>query len=271
MQVEEIWQENKRWILGVAGGLVLFFILLKLVGSLFDSAGAQRRVTLRVRNVNREEFYDSEDLKQTRRDAQELELELQRVQAAVAFVPDEEFLAEGKADLDSHYDLVSRRVRGDLLDRAMEYSVDIDGAALRWATPVGREEIGYTLVALELLEQAALRLLAAGEVVKSRDPEARGLVAVNYLRIEAAAKRRPARGGRGSGRASAGPARTTEYRLAFDFRADEATTSLFLEKCRSEQPVICLSNTDFTIRSGRNPGDPLAVRGQLLAVTIDDL
>lgn len=266
--MEDFWQENKRWILSVTGGVVLFFIGLKLVASLFDSAGAQRRVSLRVRNVNREEFYDAKDLETLRSDAEVLAGDFDALQAAVAFVAEDEFLAGGKGDLDSHYDLVSRRVRADLLDRGMEYSVEIDSSSLQWATPVGRVEISYTLIALNLLEQAAQRLLTAGEVIKGRDPQARGLVAVNRLKIEAPARRRSMRRGPGSESSGEGLEVTTAYRLSFEFRADEATTSLFLELCRSEQPVICLADSGFSINSGRESGDPLTVRGELLAVTI---
>jgi hypothetical protein len=177
-------------------------------------------------------------------------------------------VAEGKADLDSHYDMVSRRVRADLLDQGMAFSIDLDSSALQWATPVGRVEVGYTLIALQLLEQAAQRLLAAGEIVKSRDPEARALVAVNQLKIEAPPKRRATRRSSTADLGADAQLATSVYRLSFDFRADEATTSLFLELCRSEQPVICLGNSGFSIKSGREQGDPLTVRGELLAITV---
>ncbi|MHC5064829.1 MAG: hypothetical protein ACYTG5_12745 [Planctomycetota bacterium] len=268
--MEELWQEHKRWILGVAGGLLLFYIGIKIVDGIYDSAGAERRLAIRVRNFNREELFDQKMLKDLEADTAALAERADVLRKAAVFTLAEEFQAVGKADLDGHYDLVSRRVRDDVMDTAMAYSVDLSSSDLRWDTPVGREEIADTLVGLSLLEEVALRMLEAGEVVKGRDPDAIGLVGIDLLRVDGRPSERTRR--RRSGAQQDGlPESYAEYRLTFEFRADEATVSLFLEKCRSDEPVICLQGDGFSMRQGRDIGDPVLTKGQVLAITMSDL
>ncbi len=268
--MEDLWQEHKRWILGVAGGLLLFYIAIKIVDGIYDSAGAERRLAIRVRNINNEDLYDQKMLNALEAEERALEERSQKLRAAAVFVPAEDFLAAGKGDLDAHYNLLSRRVRDDVMDRAMAYSVDLSSSDVQWETPVGRAEIADTLIGLNLLEQVAVRLMEAGEVVKGRDPDALGLVGINSLRIDGRPSERSRRR-RSVSEPNSLPPAYAEYRLSFEFRADEATASLFLEKCRSDQPVICLQGDGFSIRQGRNIGDPVLCRGQVMAITLSDL
>lgn len=266
--MEEFWQQNRRWLLGVGVGLVLFLVGRELAARIFDGQSSVRRLTGVVRSTNSGEFYDREDLDAARSRSEGLDRDLEALRAAVCFAPGEEFLTRGKGDLDVHADILGRQIRGAIRARAQEQAVELDGGAIVWTTPVGVEAIAAHLVGLQLLRDATERLFAASEEARARDPLATGLVAIESLRLEdrPTASRRGRRARRGREPQAEG---LREHRVSFRLRCDAPTATAFLERLRSESPVICIDSDGFSMTSAGR-GEPLLVQGRLIAVVEED-
>ncbi len=266
MDLHDIWQENKRWILGVIAGLLIYWTGSTIVKGIYSTAAVRQQIRNQQRSVQSEPLYTSEALAAARTEQEELEAARGRLDGALEFVPDDEFLLAGKGDPHLHFDVVSRRVRRELVHRADALGVEHSESDVNWKPPVG-EAIQPTLIGLALLEAAGHRLLDAHERVRSANFDALGLVSVEAFDVTAHNVGRRGRSTRGRPRAAASSSSVQEHRVKFKFRADEATTLLFLEACRSQEPHIALG-ADFLMTPGAAPGGPLTVSGTLLALRL---
>lgn len=266
MDLQDFWQENKRWVLGVVAGLIVYWIGSSIVGAAFGGEAAVKGVKALAVGLNREEFYDREALEAARAENERLKELAARVRAHVGFVPDDEFVLVGKGDPELYFPDVERRVRQHVLVRAQELSVALDERGLVWPPPVGREEIQERLIGLCALQHAADRLLDAGQETLRRAPDAVGLQSIDQLAIDKrVSSRRPPRQGSSPDAAVAGL--LDEYRVKFAFRTDVATLQAWLEKLRSEKPSIGLS-PDLRVTPGDQVGDPVLVQGTLSALVL---
>lgn len=260
MDANELWQENKRWILGVALGAVVFWVASTVIGGVYGTTGASRQIRTARQELAGQAFYTQAALHNAQQEAEQVQASLDELTKAMVFVPGDEFLVAGKGDPDLHFDAVSRRVKRDLLRRADALGVRLLEKDLDWPAPVS-EEIQPTLIGLNLLEQVALRLLDAHERVKGWDAEATGLDSIETLRVVAAGRTSGSRARRGASEV------VQEEKVSFKVRADEATVKLFLESCASKAPPIALA-PDFKMTVGPAPGDPLLVSGTMLALRL---
>jgi len=272
MDYNEIWQENKRWILGVALGAIVFWIGTLVIDGLYSAEPTERLTSKAQRAVRSEDgFYDSSARTAAESEHEELGALRQRLDKTLEFVPLDEFLLAGKGLPDLHFDSVSRRIKRQLVDSADALGVELDDKDLAWKAPEGREQIQSSLISLCLLEQAARRLMKAHEQVRAADPAAIGLAAIDSLRIDDASRRRQRpvpRRRRDQNRIDVADW-VSEENVRFKFRADSAVVQLFLELCRRESPVISLA-PDFKMVPGRAAGDPLVVSGVLSAIRLRD-
>ena len=263
MDTHEVWQENKRWILGAALGFVVFWVGSTVIDGLYSTTTSRSRISKARRSLANDDLYTSSALRDARKERDALEASRARLVEAMVFEPLPEFVLEGVGDPDLHFDQVSRRVKRDIVRRAGGLGVEIAEKDLEWNSPVG-DEIAPTLVALCALDQAASRLMDSHEQVREWDPEALGLVGIDQFRIGAPG-RTESRGRRSRRKGQDDVVR--EESVRFRFRADEATVVQFLESCASARPPLTLSS-DFKMTVGRAPGDPLVVSGTLNAVSL---
>jgi hypothetical protein len=266
LDLNDIWQQNKRWILGVGAGLVLFWLGTVIVRSIWNGERAESAVESVFRSTRGEQYYQANERTAAKTDGEELAAAEQRLRSALEYVPEDRFLLAGKSDPDLHFDQVSREVRRTLVEKAQQYAVELSGGDLVWEPPVG-DEIGRTLLGLSVLHHAVDRLLDAGDRVRSTDPEALGVTRIDQFKVEKSTQRKPRRRGRDASVDVEG--RIVETDVTFTFRADAGTVALFLEKCRAMAPALVLSE-GFKIEAGRHPGDPLTVKGRVSALTILD-
>lgn len=267
MDVHEIWQENKRWILGVAIGAVVFFIAHTVIGSTFDSRRVEMQARRMASGVAGEPKFDQKARDALQEESETLiALERDLIQA-VRFVPRPEFDLHGKGSFHLHFDEVSRAARARMLAGAERAGVDLAAKDIVWPTPATEDEAQSVLLALDLLDDALARMYAASEEVRAAAPDAHGLVAVDELRIEGDKK-----AARGRRRAAADAnERIKEYRVNFKLRADAPTVIAFLERFKhGDRPINLGSNPPLSIRAdGKRPGQPLLVSGSLVAMFVE--
>lgn len=274
MDLNDIWTQNKRWILGVLVGALLFYVAGQIVQSIYDGRAAEAKVIGLTNKLRKQAYYDTKARKQAKETGEVLAQAQQRLEAELEFAPNDRFVLAGKGDADLHFDRVARDVRSELVDKAQQFSVELPASALRWTAPVGREEIERTLLGLDVLHTSLDRLLDAGEEVRSRSAfGALGLQSVEKFEVTHKKGRRSrGRFNRGGSRRRKSDdidvsERVDEYEVAFKFRADAPTVQLFLERCRSQSPAVLLQD-GFKFKSGRNSGDPLSVTGRLVGIIV---
>jgi hypothetical protein len=264
MDFHDLWQEHKRWILGVAIGLIAFWVGGAIIASTFDTAAEQRKIAGHVRYAQDEKRFDSNALQAAKQEAAALDTVASNLRKALVFQPGEDFVLEGKGDPGLHFDKVNRDVRAHLLASADQAGVDLQAKDLQWPAAVGRAEIEETLLGLCVLRDAMDRLLAAHEQVRTANVEAAGLVSIDSFKVIG----RSAGSGTRRRRAAVDEAALVEeVAVELRMRADAAVVQLFLEACRSDS-ARPISIRDFKMQAGRAPGEPLTVQGTLLALRI---
>ncbi len=267
MDLQDIWQEHRRFILGVLGGLIVFLIAKSTITGLFDATGSVRAATTSA--VVGKPVFDAQARTELQRRNEALTAEFDRLRDSVAFVPGEEFELAGKGAFDTYFPQVERRVRTTILQAAQAGGVELADQDLVWPAPSSREEVAATLVALAAMEQAALRLFDAGESVLAVDPEALGVSTVESLKYESRTSSRARLGGARLGRGSDEVELVEERLVSFVVRCDLKTLQVWFEALRGQNPPLALQ-PGLMVKQGEQVGDPLTVRGTLAVLTVKD-
>ena len=262
MDIHDLWQEHKRFILGVLGGLLAFWIGWLVIGSVWDESAALKRARADVQSVSGE-LYDDKALTELRDENEKLTQTEQALVKALAFKPRDEFQLEGKGPADLHFDTTNRKMRQRWRALCEDKNVELLDRNLEWAIPTEREDIQSTLLAFDLIDHAVQRLLVAHDAVRKKDPEALGLIAIDKLRVD---KQKGSQGYRGAQTKLRIEEVLLEDRVEFALRCDAAVLWLFCEACRSASPPIALA--DFKFVQGKSAGDPLVATGKLSALQI---
>ncbi len=264
MDLHDIWQENKRWILCCLLGLVIYWVGGYVVESVWSDQTVVRAIQRSQSQVQGDQ-YDQGALKAAKTESEALKAVRGRLAKALVFDPGDDFRLAGKGDPELWWDRRSRAVKEEVMSRADEEGVELAEKALEWPVPTERDEIESTLIGLSLLRQSALRLIDAYRTVLAADAEMAGPLVIESMKVESGRRgatsfiqrRRKSRPGEGL---------VQEERMRFVFRATEPVIELFLEACRSEDPPLAVA--EFKAMMDRRPGDPLKVTGALTAISL---
>ncbi|MBX3464474.1 MAG: hypothetical protein KF830_14995 [Planctomycetes bacterium] len=263
MDVGAFVQENKRWLIGVAIGGIVYAIGSAVIGSIYAADAARATARQLVRQAGSTPLYDQAALAAAREEAERLQAEKQRLRDELAFVPTARFQLEGRGAADEYLFQVGRALKQSILNAAKERDVLVADKDVAWDVPTGVDEIRGVLFGLELLDELTRRLFAAHDAVRAAHGEAIGLRALTSLRVE------PRRAQRGLGR----PARAGEVdlrdqlvqeRVSFHIQADEATCARLLESMR--QPGRTLVVEAWQLQQPPRLGEPCTVKGTLQGI-----
>ncbi len=260
MDLHDLWQEHKRFLLGALAGFVAFWIGWIVIGSVYSPDTVLKKARTDAQAVSGE-LFDQQALVTLRDENARLLAAEESLRKALAWQPRDDFVLEGKGPADLHFDTLNRRLRQRLRGLLEEQGVELPEKTLEWTVPTEREEIQGLLYAFDLIDHTAQRLLAAHRRVRETNPEAQGLAAIEKVRIE---RTKAAATYRGGGRAKVRIEDVVqEERIELQLRCDSHVLRLFLEACRAEQPPIGLA--DLKVQQSRLPGDPLLVTCKLAA------
>lgn len=259
MDVGAFVQENKRWLLGCAIGVVVWQVAGAVVGATFAAAPPSARAL----GAPSGEVYDDAALAAARDENERLLAERQRLQRELAFVPTPRYLLAGKGAADEYLFQVGRELRQKILAAANERDVQIAETSITWDVPGGVDEIRATLLGLELVDEVQRRLFAAHDAARAAAPDSQALRGILALKLESR------RGQRAQPRSSTPGTLDvrdvmTQERVAFQFQADEAVLSAFLESCR--QPGRTLVIEAWQVLKPARPGEPCSVKGSLQGI-----
>ena len=164
MDFDGYWQENKRFLVATAAGVVLFLIGWMAIASFFgDELTSQRRRLKSVQADLKRPMYTSADLSSARAENEALERVFSELAERVEFEPRPEFaLRPGDAPSSRYFGVVSD-VRDDLIVRCSRAGLEFpDELGLPKLAPTREQEIARYLEALDVIEATLQMGIEAG-------------------------------------------------------------------------------------------------------------
>ena len=158
MDVGAYWQENKRFVVTVGAGVLVFLIGFGIETSLYQgkissALGAIRRNTTQLKELK----FSTQDQREAEAENAALRAAVERLTVAASFRPRPEFVPDPSAGSSAnHYLRTVTRVREDLLQRANRASMKLESSlGMPELSPTVEREILRYLEALDLVETVA--------------------------------------------------------------------------------------------------------------------
>lgn len=267
MDLNDIWQQHKTWILGVLGGLLLFFIAQSMISNTYSTTSFRGQIAKANKELKKEHFSTQQKAAAERKKV-ELTKRLSRLRAKLEFKPRDDFLLEGKQRGPAVYYLRQEgMVRSKLVEAMESTGVEFGAEDLGMPSepPIGRDEKQLYLHGLDLIDDSLTRLLDAAAEATDRDPDAHGLRAVESIKLETGS--RTGRSGRGSRRGRGQEVKRREVMASVKLRCDSLTLQIFLERMLGNDSLRPLVISDIeVVDKGDRPGQPLVVTLELKAL-----
>jgi hypothetical protein len=165
MDLNDYWQENKKFLTVVFAGVVLFLIGQMLINSTL--ASDLKRANNRIKSARsdlRKEMYTSAQLKQLETTNEQLGEVVATLKEAVAFVPRREFqLDDAGGRVTNQFFSIVTAARDDVLRLAGRQGVRLpDDLGLPGLSPTHEDEIVRTLEALDVIDRGLRLGIRAG-------------------------------------------------------------------------------------------------------------
>ncbi len=270
MDLNDFWQENKKWILSCVAGLIVFLIAKSVVHSSYvlPVLAKYRSARADYSKIKAEDRYLDKHLKDAKTDREALRSRLATLRDALHFELADRFDLNGKGDAELHLATVYAGVRGGVFKKTDDEDVEFLEKAFTWSPETEPDKIQRRLIGVSLVEHVVTQLLSAHRTVTKDDYSAMGLRSIldfKMDRTQRSSRRRSGRRDRGVQAVDL----VSEVSVAFKFEADNATIHHFLENCRVARPRVTLGA--FKVVPGRRPGDPLLVTGDIRALSVKPL
>ena len=166
MDLNEYWQENKRFLVATASGVVVFLVGTMVVDHFFriELRSLQRSAASASAKLRGESMYDSTQLGEAEKQNEALKQAVDALTKATAFEARPGFRLDAKAGAPTNqYFATVSRVRDDLLKTAGRGNLRVpDDLGLPALSPTREAEIERFLEALDLVDRAVRYALAAG-------------------------------------------------------------------------------------------------------------
>ena len=204
MDLNEYWQENKRFLVATASGVVLFLVGTMAIDRAFrgELLALQRSSASAAAKLRNEAKYGSDALQEAEKQNEELENTVATLSQAAAFRARPAFRLDPKAGAPSNqYFSAVSRVREELLRAAGRGNLRVpDDLGLPALAPTREAEIERYLEALDLVDRAVRLALDAGvqriDKIEIRlDPKLasrQGVGELERTRVELSASGKPA-------------------------------------------------------------------------------
>lgn len=164
MDLDSYWQENKRFVLSVVGGLVAFLIVWGLIDSnLGDDLDRLQARRSRLRGDLAESMFGNSDLDRAEQENKALSEAVARLREHTDFVAREGFALRPGDAPSSRYVSVVSQVREDLLQDAGRAALVVpQNLGLPTLAPTREAEIAATLEALDAVDRTVRLCIEAG-------------------------------------------------------------------------------------------------------------
>lgn len=258
MDVGSFVQENRRWLIGCAVGVVVWLIAGAVVDAMVKPVWIQPgKIGWQAKT------YGKEALAAATAERDALAALRASLQQELTFVIDEKFELDGKGAHDMAAYQAGLSLKQAIVAAASERMVLCPETSITWEIPTTPDDTRGMLFGLAVLEQLTQRLFAAHDAVRQTTPEALGLRAITSLKLDA----------RRGQRAAVRPVRPGEIDLrqlmqqeqvSFTVQADEATLLRWLESFR--QPGATLVVDSWQIQQPTRRGEACIAKGTVLGI-----
>ncbi len=165
MDLNDIWQENKRFIVTVGSGLLVLLIGVMVIDGMYvGDIGQYKRERGKAQRELGKELYSVDDRELAEAENEALRGRYERIAGAIAFQPRPAFRLEGASvSAQNVYATAAEGVRqrvGDLASRRRAFLPD--GLGLKLVKTTNVDAIERNLHALDLLERALVLALDSG-------------------------------------------------------------------------------------------------------------
>lgn len=166
MDLNDYWQENKRFVVTLASGVIVFVIGSMLVDNFFrkDLVAQKRSADAFAGKMKSEAMYSADDLATAQKENEDLKKAVDVLQTAVAFAPRAAFRFDpSKGSASNQYFAVVSSVREELLTLAGRANLRMpEDLGLPTLSPTKEQDIVLHLEALDLIDRASRIALSAG-------------------------------------------------------------------------------------------------------------
>ncbi len=271
MDLNDLWQEHKRFILGVATGAVLFFVAYSWISAEFDTTSLERSIRSYRASLSGTRRFGRKALQVLDKRVRELLARLERDKSLVEFRIRPEFDVSKKTYPERDYARLAAKVQEEIRNECELNNVTLDprkGAArvgLPPSSPLDKESIQRTLLGLDLAERTLKLWLDAGrEVMGLPGRRALGLISIDRVAIDigsgAGFRRRALR--------KQGP-ELDVVRVRVRLTCGSYTVRRFLEK--SQAGASPLQVESFKVSSPAKGGSALTVDAVFLAPRLKEV
>lgn len=270
MDLNDFWQENKKWVLSCVAGLIIFLIAKNIVHNTYVAPVVGKYTATRgdYTKIAGEERYLDTQLIAAKKDREALAAKIAVLRDALHFDLADRFDLNGKGDAELHLATVYAGARSEVFKSADEEDVEFLEKAFTWSPETEPDKIQRRLIGVSLVQHTVEQLLVAHRAVTRDDFAAVGLRSILDFKMD-----RNERAGRRRSRSRDKDVQAadllSEVSVKFKFEADNATIHRFLENCRIARPKVIFGA--FKVVPGRRAGDPLLVTGDVRALRIKPL
>ncbi len=165
MDLNDYWQENKKFLTLTFGGLIVFLIGQMLIGSTLQSK--IRKADASIRNATKaldEPMFSSQQLADLSAENEQLKAVVTTLKEAVEFVARDEFRLQDKGGRPTNqFFAIVTETRDELLKLAGRAGVRLpDDLGMPGLSPTHEDEIVRTLEALDVIDRSARLGILAG-------------------------------------------------------------------------------------------------------------
>ena len=270
MDLNDLWQEHKRFILGTAIGVVLFFVAFSWISQVYDTSGMERSIRRYKASLAGQKRFGRKALRALEQRAKELKKRLARDRALVEFKIRPEFDVSKKTYPERDYARLAAKVQEEIRGECELNNVTLDprrGAArvgLPPSSPLEKEAIQRTLIGLDLAERVLKTWLDAGrEVLGFPGGRPLGLLSIDRVAIDIGSQARFRRRTRGK----AGP-ELDEVRVRVRLTCGSYTVKRFLEKSQGGESPLQVES--FKVDAPSKGGGALTVDAVFVAARLKE-
>ncbi len=270
MDLNDFWQENKKWVLSCVAGLIVFLIAKSVVYNTYVApvVGKYNATRSDYSKIAAEERYLDKNLVEAKKDLAALAAKIAVLRDALHYDLADRFDLNGKGDAELHLATVYAGVRSEVFKSADEEDVEFLEKGFTWSPETEPDRIQRRLIGVSLVQHTVKQLLVAHRAVTKDNFSAIGLRSILDFKVD-----RNTRTGRRRSRRRDKEVQAidlvSEVDVQFKFEADNATIHRFLENCRAARPRVIFGA--LKIVPGRRSGDPLVVTGDVRALSIKPL
>jgi hypothetical protein len=162
MDLTNLWQEHRIFILSVVAGLLLFIVGQAVISSTYALDEKTHRVSRLKMSLGKAETPSSQQLDEAQQLNESLEVRHGEALKKLGFVPNPKYQLSAKEKPDIQYDRLYNEARNSLVEGAKTLNITVaSNLGMPELSPTRRSEIQRALIALDIVTRVVLVAIEA--------------------------------------------------------------------------------------------------------------